>query len=297
MCVGFRSAARIFFAGFLAVAEALFFSCGLEEIITVNEPKTTYIDPLYNSNEPLSWYCSFATEEGGQPDSFVGTEVYYKIYNNTTNLLSQRSAINSVNTTSNASTAATRLITTYSFQPLSVYPPVSGQSVFAPKNGANTRITFRPKSRAGSESYSGDSFESFRACVKYWGQLRGFVSGASGLMYLYYDSGTDGWSYSASYNESGSGYTAVDYYDIRFLVPYRSNGKSFDFFDELDTDLDENVEPEEGDDDYYHNATASAEKTYYVQFFAVAVAFDTANLTNSYSLVLDLGSIPIIDDQ
>lgn len=297
MCVGFRSAARFFHTGLLVAAGALFFSCGLEEIITVNAPETTYIDTLYSSNEPLSWYCSFATEEGGQPDSFVGTEVYYKIYNNSSNLATQCNAIKSVNTTSNASAAATRMITTYSYQPLSVEPSVSGQTVFVPNSGGNTKITFRPKTRTGNENYSGEIFEQFRACVKYEDQLRGFVFGGSALMFLYYDSSTESWSYSSSYNASGSGYTAVDYSDINFLIPYRSNGKSFDFFDELDTDSDENVEPEEGDDDYYYNSTASADNTYYVQFFAVGVAFDTANLTNSYSRVLDLGSIPIIEDQ
>lgn len=295
MCISFRSVTRILFAGFLVFAEALFFSCGLEEIITVNQPGGTANDPLYTSEEYLNWYCSFFTSEGGQPDSFVGTEVYYKIYNNSANLESQRNSIISVNTTSNGSAAATRMITTYSFQPLNVYPAVSGRTVFAPNTNRNARVTFRPKTRTGSEAYSGDSFESFRACIKYQNQLRGFVSGVSGLVYLYYDGGN--WSYSGSYDERGGGYTAVDYSDITFLIPYRSNNKSFDFFDELDTDSDENVEPEEGDDDYYHNSTASAEKTYYVQFFAVAVAFDTANLTNSYSLVVDLGSMPIIDDQ
>lgn len=298
MCVGFRSAARIFFTVFLAVAEALFFSCGLEEIITVNQPSGTYHDPLYTYLNYPDWYCSFSTSESEQPGSFVGTEVYYKIYNNSDSLESQRTRIENVNTPTNASAAATMMITTLAYQPLGVYPPVSGQSVFVPKSNRDSKITFRPKTYYNATgNYSGDNDESLRACVKYEEQLRGFVSGVQGLMFLYYNSSSSSWSYSASYNESGSGYTAVDYENITFLIPYRSNSKSFDFFDEHDTDLDENVEPEEGDDDYYHNSSSSATNTYYVQFFAVSVAFDTANLTNSYSLVRDLGSIPITDER
>ena len=73
----------------------------------------------------------------------------------------------------------------------------------------------------------------------------------------------------------------------------RNNGKSFDFFDDLDTKLDENVKPSVSDDDYCHNTTDSESDTYYVQFFAVAVAFDTSSLGYTYSTVLDLGSVPI----
>ena len=66
------------------------------------------------------------------------------------------------------------------------------------------------------------------------------------------------------------------------------------FFDDEETDSDTHAEPAEGDADYYYNSTASASDTYYVQFFAVGVAFDSVNLKNAYSLVLDLGSVPVI---
>ena len=89
----------------------------------------------------------------------------------------------------------------------------------------------------------------------------------------------------------------MSYDDIDFIIPSRSNGKSFDFFDEQDTDSDENVQPLESDDDYKHNDSASASDTYYVQFFAVGVAFDSSSLSNAYSLLLDLGSVPIIKNK
>ena len=62
-------------------------------------------------------------------------------------------------------------------------------------------------------------------------------------------------------------------------------------------DVGENVEPSESDGDYKHNDSASASDTYYVQFFAVGVAFDGSSLSNAYSLVLDLGSVPIIKNK
>ena len=173
------------------------------------------------------------------------------------------------------------------------------QSVFVPadilKNSLN--VAFRVKTYTGNENYGANGedvsdFEQFRACIKFSGRLRAFVNGST--VFVGYDS-SEGWKYFSG-TSGGSG-TAVAYNDIDFIVPARNNGKSFDFFDEQDTDSDENVEPSESDGDYKHNDSASASDTYYVQFFAVGVAFDGSSLSNAYSLVLDLGSVPIIKNK
>ncbi len=67
------------------------------------------------------------------------------------------------------------------------------------------------------------------------------------------------------------------------------------FFDQNDTGFEEHAEPVEGDEDYEYSETWSDENkaTYYVHFYAVGVANDTTSCTKSYSLVLDLGIIPI----
>lgn len=288
----FRITGRKFFSLFFVLAETFFVSCGLEEIITVNAPTTRYSDPRYDGNDYLNYYVSFAVNESGQPDTFIGTEVYYKIYNNSRDLLSQQSSILSVNSSSNSTAAAVKMIDTYKFQPLGIYPSVS-QTLFIPK-GTGYKITFRVKTVKGNEDYGSSEsdgieiLEQFRACVKFSGRLRALVNGNP--VFVDYSS-SDGWkSYSSADGTIG---TPVSYGDIKFLVPYRNNGKSFDFFDDLDTKLDENVKPSVSDDDYCHNTTDSESDTYYVQFFAVAVAFDTSSLGYTYSTVLDLGSVPI----
>lgn len=246
------------FLGIFLAAGVLFSSCGLDDVITLVEPSVTKNDPLYSSIDFLTWYCSFITEDEDNKaiGSFSGTEVYYKIYNNYSALVSQRNAILSVNTTSNSSAAATRMIDTYTYQTLGCGPTSRGNVVFVPRGGTNQEIKFRVKTYKGFENYTGSDIYSYRACI---------VGGNYG----------DGYAY----------------------VPYRSgNTKSFDFFDDDDDDTNgtRDVEPESGDSDFYYSSSVSASDTYYVQFFAVAVAFDETTLSNTYSLVLDLGSVPII---
>ena len=281
-------------------------SCGLEDTITVEPPTKRINDPLYSDTDYLNRYCGFKTEEDGNKDiSFTGTEVYYKIYNNYSDLTSQRSAITSVNTTSNGTAAATKLIDTYTFQPLGIYPAVDGRSVFIDDETYDRTIIFRPKSYKNNPDYIGDDFETFRACVKFEGCLRAFVTvadpdtGGTKRLFknVYYNSETSKWTYGDS--NKYSGFTdEIDYSAIELCIPYRVGGKkSFDFFDDLNTSEDANTEPSQNDSDFYYNSSASAENTYYVQFFAVGVAFDSTSLITTYSLVLDLGSIAIIKDE
>lgn len=233
---------------FLTVFCCLFFqiSCGLEEVIVVEAPTVTYNDPLYSDSDYTNYYCSFLTKESSQPDSFLGTEVYYKIYNNSSVLVSERNAITAVNTTSNGSSAATRMVETYTYQPLGMNPQNS-DSIFLSSSGSDRRVYIRLVDNGDGDDLVAD--------------IR--ISGTS----------------------TGK-------------IPYRySNDKSFDFFDNDDSDSTDkiDVEPENGDLDYKHSSTASASNEYYVQLFAVGVAWDSSSLTRSYSLVLDLGSIPIKD--
>ncbi len=240
---------------FSIFACAFFYSCGLDSVITVNEPYVTYNSPLYSSEDYLTWYFDFRTQENQDiesPNSFVGTEIYYKIYNNYSNLLSQRNAILSVNSASNGTSAATKMIDTYSYQPLGT-KPVQSTSVFIPNGGSNRRVVIRLKTYTGQENYSGDNKEQFVSCVKIENVEQPYI-------------------------------------------PYRNgNSKSFDFFDDDDSDSSSSVdvEPEDGDADFYYSSSASESDTYYVQMFAVSVAFSTDSLANTYSLVLDLGSVPI----
>ncbi|MBR1404757.1 MAG: hypothetical protein IJ558_11360 [Treponema sp.] len=254
---------NLFFVFFCGAAGIFLSSCGLEEVIVVDEPTVTYNDPLYSSTEYLTWYHSFKTSNDSG-DSFIGTDVYYKIYNNSSSLTSQRASILNVNTTSNGSAAATRMIETYSYQQLGASAS-TGNSVYFPSTERNRTVVFRLKTYANADAASANNDDRYtmHACV-------------------------------------GVKQTNATKYDYRDYIPFRNgNAKSFDFFDDDDDDDDEtrDVEPVEGDADYYYTATASEDDTYYVQLFAVGVAFDSSSVSNSYSLVLDLGSVPIRKNQ
>lgn len=222
-------------------------SCGLEEVIVISEPTVTNHYPSYSSDDYTTYYCDFLTNEIGQADSFLGTEVYYKIYNNSSTLVSERSSILSLNSTSNGNAAATRMVESYTYQALGSNPQ-SSDSIFVPTTGANRRVYFRIVDNGDGDELKAD--------------IR--ISGTS----------------------TGR-------------IPYRySNDKSFDFFDNDDSDSSDkvDVEPVSGDLDYKNSSSSSVAGEYYVQFFAVGVAWDSSALTRSYSLVLDLGSIPVIKD-
>lgn len=278
-------------AGLLAVSlcgVGVFCSCGLDEMYELDAPTTTYHYSTYDTSDPLSWYCDFRTvsQDSSLQDyvRYLGTGVYYKIYNSYSALISQRDSITSLNTTNNGSSAATRMIQTLGFQPLGTSPNLS-LSVFVEEGyGSSTRVQFRLKSQASAD-VSSDSMVS--------GSLAMIRSGDS---YIGYDNGSQR---NYAYDEATDTWNGVDFSEVRFVIPYRyDNSHSFDFFDDNDDDDDGNrdVEPVDGDDDYYHSSSASADGTYYVQLFAVSIA-RSGTYEYSYSSVLDLGAIPIIRNQ
>ncbi len=247
LCV-FRFFAKMMLLLFVG---AFFSTCGLESVVTVEAPTVTYNDPLFSSSDYANQYFSFLTAEDSGND-FMGTEVYYKIYNNSSTLVSERNAILSVNSASNNTAAATRMIETYTYQTLGTNPS-SNRTIFVDSPSAN-QIIIRLKSYTGQENHLGDDWYSFR-------------SGIDGYIYNYTD-----------------------------FTPFRNGGtKSFDFFDDNDDDsgYTRDVKPEEGDSDYKHSSSATESDTYYVQMFAVGVAYDQSTLSNTYSLVLNLGSVAI----
>lgn len=238
-----KKAADIFKKTFFLICCFFFcLSCGLEEVTVVDELTVTYNDPLYSDSDYTNYYCEFLTNEKNQLDSFIGTEIYYKIYNNSSALVSERNSIKSVNTSSYGSAAAERMINN-DYQVMGANPKNSG-AVFIPTTGNNRKVYFRPADNGDGDNLKAD--------------IR--ISGTS----------------------TGQ-------------IPYRYNDKSFDFFDNDNSDSSDtiDVEPVYGDDDYRYSSSASSSTEYYVQFFAVGVAWNSNSSTRSYSLLLDLGSIPI----
>jgi len=267
------------------------FGCGLETVVVIEAPTTNYGSSIYSTTDALYWYCDFVTREIDNNElagaTFIGTEVYYKIYNNYSTLQSHRSAVSAVNTSSNNTAAATKVIESYTYQRLNVNPD-QGNAVFVPATNSDKRVYFRLKTHKGSTGIQ------FRAAISYpygdgYASYLGYTA-AGNTTYLY-TKATDTWTDSAG--------NPVDYNDINFVVPYRTvsgGNRSFDFFDDNNTKNTINVEPVEGDIDYQYTSSGFSSdypNTYFVQLYAVSVALDTNSCANTYSLVLDLGTIPI----
>ncbi len=271
-------------------------ACGLDEYYVLEEPTGPNHLSYYLTDDYAQWYCDFKTNDTGNSDylsssssfRFLGTAIYYKIYNNTSTLTTHRSAISNVNTSSNYGTAATKMIETYGYQPLSTSPNFNWYP-FVEAASSNRRVVLRLKSYASSLISGSLTDYTTRACIKIDDYYVGYDSDNNQVNY-YYDSSTDTW-----YAEDKS--TVVT--DFNLAIPYRYDAThSFDFFDDDDDDSSSSRDilpvgdSTSSDDDYWFTSTATDEDEYYVQLYAVAVGRDS-NYTVSYSLVLDLGTIPI----
>lgn len=119
-----------------SVLFSLFFftTCGLDTYYTLTPPIRVIHTVNYTNTDPDQNYLSFTTAVNTNPDTsfrFLGTAVYYRIYANTSTMLSHISSISSVNTTSDYSAAATRMVG-YGYQQMntsdgSIQPLISAQ--------------------------------------------------------------------------------------------------------------------------------------------------------------------------
>ncbi len=280
----------------------IFLSCGLDDYPYLYEPTVYYNMSYYTSASNYTvdynkWYVDFLTNDNENYKvytknksefTFSGTEIYYKIYNNYSTLASQRSAILAVNTSSNSTAAATKMIDTYGYKPLGMYPSVEWSPfVEASSDGSNQRIALRIKDYTSGEVIS-DSAWSTKSCI----YIRGFG-------YLGYYQGK---AVSCNYDGADGVWKDSSGNTVTLVKPFRNgNSKSFDFFDDQESNNTRvNCLPVSGDDDYCHSSSASdslsGDKEYYVQFFAVSTGYD-GSYTNFYSLVLNLGTIPVIENQ
>ena len=253
---------------FTFTAGFLFFSCGLEEVFVIDPPKIKHnSNAVFSSTEANTWYFDFSTNEQNQVDEFIGTEIYYKIYNNSGDLTSERDSINSVNYEANGSAAANAMIERYRYQTLG--RSAGSGSVFVPAVGTNRRVTIRLKDyeHAFTNGGAGDATLPYidTACISVGGVYETLLGGG-------------------------------------YVVPVRLGKiKSFDFFDDKSirqnsaNSRNEALLPKESDSDYKYSSSSEVDSDkYYVQMFAVGVAWNSSEASRTYSLVLDLGSVPII---
>ena len=151
---------RLYAVAFGAWSCLFFAACGLDQVYLLEPPIVRNNNVYVNTELPENWYVEFITNEAGNAayypsrgNSFVflGTEIYYKIYNNVDTLQSHKRSIESVNSASYYSESASRMITTYQYQPLDLQ---SGRIwfPFVECREKNTKVHIRLVSYQGKDT-------------------------------------------------------------------------------------------------------------------------------------------------
>lgn len=296
-------------AFFFCLIGVFFMSCGLEQIIYVEGPVQLVNGPVYNSSDYSKWYFAFVKKLISDSNvNVIGTEVYYKIYSNSSTLLSQVNSITSVNSSSNSTAAFQKMTDTYSYQPLrwgycdfekNTVSLGSAISTFFDGNDGNS-VRFRLKSYMEEQSsiaysayYVSEIFTNGSDMV--W-KCKGYYSNSGLINDVYFKNDSSGDKFYKDRNlreeiQIGKNGDFVLCQPVRNL---QGKYKSFNFFPSSTENLNSllNGSPESDDIDFCYSDSPD-EDVYYVQCFAVTVAFDSSSLSNSYSVLLDLGAAPV----
>lgn len=293
-------------AFFFCLIGVFFISCGLEQIIYVEGPVQLVNGPVYNSSDYSKWYFAFIKKENSDPNvNVIGTEIYYKIYNNSSTLLSQVNSITSVNSSSNSTAAFQKMTDTYSYQPLrwgycdfekNTVSLGSAISTFFDGDDGNS-VRFRLKSYLEEQSSVAYSAYYVSEITEEgaW-KCKGYFLDSRLIKDVYFINNSYGDKFykdKAMTEEIEIGKNG----DFLLCQPVRNlqgKYKSFNFFPSSTENLNSslNGSPESDDIDFCYSDSPD-EDVYYVQCFAVTVAFDSSSLSNSYSVLLDLGAAPV----
>ena len=115
----------MFFFHFFSCILLFLSSCGLDEYYEINAPYIRNNDPYYET-EYDNRFFSFVTNDSdsgvevGAGFSFLGTAIYYKIYNNYSVMNSDIFTIRSLSTSTNYQNAATKVVEGLSYQQLAI---------------------------------------------------------------------------------------------------------------------------------------------------------------------------------
>lgn len=259
------------FIGF-SFAFLLFFSgCGLEEYVYIVGPRVLNHTSNYETAADER-YVEFTTEETANAGKtqFQGTAIYYKIYNNHSDMSSQYSSITSLSSSTNESAAATRMIDSYKYKQLGLSD--NYDSPLIENAGVNRRIYIRITNYYDKTSNSNKAL-----LIVGDSDVNKFRHNPEDV----YDSAT---------NPGG--------YRIRGTPRRVGNKYSFDFGRAKSSyeNAEYNKAPSSDDnmDDFKESSSFSESKdgVYYVDLFAVGVGEDE-NFTRYYSNVLHLGSVAV----
>ena len=130
-------------AGCLILFNLMFLSCGLDTFYVIEAPTVNH-EPTYNSVDQTESYFEFSTTEKDYDGvKFLGTEVYYKIYDSSSRMNSEYSNISQASS-GDASTnqAADRMIINYKYHPLRSTGDINA-NIFVPKDNSNRKVIIR----------------------------------------------------------------------------------------------------------------------------------------------------------
>lgn len=221
----------------------IFLSCGLDTFYYLEPPKTDGHTTKYTSDDRPQLYFSFLTNEEGDNSnygssdfSFLGTEVYYKIYNNYSAMVSAQNAVDSLNSSSDVSAAAVNLINSRNYKTLSFSS--YSKTPLIPADNDDRYVYIRLNSISGQDEFSAAVCYGASAMEKY-----DSASGAATLI-----------GKPLRNVSSGSGY-------------------GFDF---NRNDRQNNPLPVSSDEDVSWSSSSSGDGTWYVDMWAVSVGRDSS---------------------
>ena len=239
-----------------------FTACGLDEFYELDPPVRCNNQPDTDT-EFASRYFEFTTNETGEnnknyidPSSsfkFLGTAIYYKIYNNLEKMQTDITQISVLINSTNYSNAVSKIRETLSYQELGT---VKIEDTQRKETSINPLISAQGKNRT---------------------------------VYIRLTNYQDTKEFSARILIDKEPLKAGDFE----LYPSRSgSNKSFDF-GRTEDDKEVHVEPSQGDVDFVDGTFTEPEnKKYYVNMYAIAVGRDTT-YTTYYSKALHVGSVSI----
>ena len=130
----FKKATGIFSLIFFIFCIVLFSSCGMQVHFSL-DPPVSYHKPDYSTSDYAQKYFEFRTASNSDAGEFtvLGTAVYYKIYGSSSALVTDVNSVEALNTSSNGSAAARKVIETLGYKQLgtsagSVTPFISGRN-------------------------------------------------------------------------------------------------------------------------------------------------------------------------
>lgn len=129
-----------------------FCSCGLDTFIYFEAPKRLHND--YDSPQDVNHFLAFETAElsnASASNYLKGFEVYYRIYEKKSDLLSDNYSINSYNE-SNPGESATYLLETKKYMPLSISTYSVNERPLIKKHSTNRKIKIRLVGYSGEDS-------------------------------------------------------------------------------------------------------------------------------------------------